>query len=192
MTRAKHGRAIAGRAIVAALLSAALTLAISLYGAGAAIAYVTHGCEYDNDSISPVEYRFFSVGSAYETAFKNAEAAWDATASPGHFAEDSSSLDPEINVTDGVFSGSWWALTSWGCNGGLYSGNETNTKFDTDGMADLTATEKKIVAEHEIGDSYGLGDTPQTGCRVMRQGEHKFTCGTMPAADDINGVNAVY
>jgi hypothetical protein len=59
-------------------------------------------------------------------------------------------------------------------------------------MAGLTAYQKKVVAEHEIGHAYGLGEAPQSGCRVMRPGTFKFTCGTMPATDDINGANAIY
>ena len=73
-------------------------------------AYLPHGCEYDNDSISPISYRFFSVGSLYETAFTSGQARWDAQSVPGYFSEHSSSWDPEINVTDGVYGGGYYAL----------------------------------------------------------------------------------
>jgi hypothetical protein len=155
-------------------------------------AYVVHNCQYDPDSISPISYKFFDVTSAFQTAFKDGEAAWDATSSPGFFREFPYLVDPEINVTDGSFSGDWLARTTWGCSNGWYSGNEVNIQFDTVDMSDLTAYQKKITAEHELGHAYGLADTPQTGCRVMRQGEYKWTCGSMPAADDINGVNYIY
>lgn len=54
--------------------------------------------------------------STYVTAFTDAQAARDGTAAPGYFAEQSLSLDPEINVTDGSYSGDWLALTTWGCD----------------------------------------------------------------------------
>lgn len=175
------------------LSSAVITLFLVGPLAGPAEAYALKGCKYDADSISPIEYRFHSVNSAYETAFKNAESAWDSTSSPGHFSEDSVSLDPEIDVYDGVYAGTWWAQTDYSCDSdGTYSGNENTVFFDTGGMGGLTAYEKKLVAEHELGHTYGLDEAPNNGCRVMRQGSNKFTCGTMPAADDIAGVNALY
>lgn len=162
----------------------------AVIGVGVTQAYSLHGCEYDNNSIEPISYRFYSVGATYETAFTSGQAAWDGTPSPGTFTENSTSLDPEINVTDGDFDMGWYASATWGCNDGLYTGNEVNIKFDTENMAGLSAHEKKIVAEHELGHAYGLADV-STGCRVMRIGT-AFTCGTMPAQDDIDGVNAVY
>ena len=44
--------------------------------------YTLAGCRYDPDSIEPISYRFFSVGSDYETAFKDAEDEWDDTTAP--------------------------------------------------------------------------------------------------------------
>lgn len=58
-------------------------------------------------------------------------------------------------------------------------------------MGDLTATERSIVARHEIGHAYGLAHITTT-CHVMRQGEDKFTCGTMPTTHDADGVRALY
>ncbi len=182
-----------GRGFLVAIVSSALTLAALLITVGSASAYSLHGCEYDNDSINPISYRFFSVNSAYVTAFKDAEAAWDATSAPGYFKEQSWSIDPEINVVDGEFSGSWWAQVVWRCDGdGTYDGNEVELQFDTGGMAGLSTSEKKLVAEHELGHVYGLGHV-YSGCHVMRQGEHKFTCsGPLPSSDDVSGVDAIY
>lgn len=179
------------RSLVAAVVGALAGLALVVMAAAPASAYAIHGCEYDNNSINPISYRFFSVNAAYEAAFTGAQAAWDGTSAPGYFSEQSCSWDPEINVTDGVYSGTWWAQASWGCNGGLYSGNEVNIKFDTNDMSGLSANEKKIVAMHEIGHAYGLGHM-QSGCHVMRQGTYKFTCGAMPSSDDVAGVHAIY
>ena len=59
-------------------------------------------------------------------------------------------------------------------------------------MGSLTAYEKQMVAEHELGHAYGLWENNNQGCVVMRQGRDKFTCGSMPTADDIAGVEAIY
>jgi len=184
---------VLNRSLIVAVASAIATFLLMVVVASEAWAYNLHGCEYDNNSISPIQYRFFSVGDNYENASQGAANAWNGVSVPGRFEEHSTSLDPEVNITDGTTSTNLWAFTSWGCNGGRYSGNEVNVEFYTNNMSGLSAYEKKIVAEHELGHAYGLDDTAnQTGCRVMRTGSHKFTCGTMPASDDISGVQAIY
>lgn len=180
------------KALLVGLASALLSLTVLTVIAPPAGAYTFTGCEYDNNSISPISYRFFSVGSAYEVALSGGAVNWNGTSVPGYFEQHSSSLDPEINVTDGTYSGTFWAQTSWSCqSNGLYSGNEVDIRFDTEDMAGLTSDEKRLVAMHELGHAYGLGHMTD-GCHVMRQGREKFTCGTLPSSDDINGVHAVY
>lgn len=192
-TGVRQRRSILFRTAFAAAGAVALTLFLTLVVSPSADAYAFKGCQYKPDSIDPIEYKYQSVTSAYETAFGAGQSAWDGTNSPGYFAEDSTSLDPEIDVTDGTYTGTFWAQTSYSCEStGYYSGNENTVRFDTDDMSGLSANEKKIVAEHELGHTYGLDDTQDTGCRVMRQGYYKFTCGTMPASDDIAGVNDLY
>ena len=155
--------------------------------------YRLHGCKYSPNSINPIQYRFFSVGSAYERAFKQAEAAWDATSAPGYFEEHSTSWDPEINVTDERRRDSLWAEMTAECYSttGLYLGNEVGIEFNTRIMDGLTAHKKKVIAMHEIGHAYGL-DELYEGCRVMRQSYQIFTCLTAPTADDVAGVTALY
>ncbi len=189
------------RIIVPAMSSTLVTLVLLLTLTGQVSAagdsddsgYAFRGCKYDPDTIEPISYRFFSVGSIYETAFKEGEKAWDQTTVPGYFHEHSRSVDPEINVIDSRSSGQWDAMMTGQCptDTGLYEGNEVEIEFNTRKMAPLTAKQKKIVAMHELGHAYGLAHVPD-GCRLMRQGAYKFTCGTMPSADDIAGVTALY
>lgn len=180
------------RVAICALGAALVTLAILFTTIAPAGAFVLWGPHYDTDSIDPISYRFFSVNSAYETAFKDAEAAWDATTAPGYFQEQSWSWDPEVNVIDEEYPYTWWARTVGTVDGdGTWSGNEVEIQYNLSTMDDLTAYQKKIVSEHELGHAYGL-DHVLDGCHVMRQGEFKFTCGAMPTADDIAGVEAIY
>ncbi len=156
-------------------------------------AYEHTGCHYETGTIEPISYRFFSVGSEYETAFVDAEAAWDDTTVPGYFEEHSTSWDPEINVVDGAFMEGYWGETLWACpsDTGNHDGNEVEIRFDTDGMSDKNANQKKLIAEHELGHAYGLAHV-FSGCRVMRPGTSKFFCPDLPASDDVNGVDALY
>jgi hypothetical protein len=174
--------------LVAVLVASTLVMAT----ASPAEAYLRHGCEYDNDSIDPISYRFFSVNSTYENAFTDGQSHWNAAAVPGYFQEKSTSLDPEVNVTDGVYGGGYYALASWGCSGGFYTGNETNIRFDTDTMSSLTTAQKNAIAAHELGHAYGLADVSGSTCRVMYDVKALSGCAWFPASDDINGVNAVY
>ena len=169
-----------------------IVLLVSL--ATSAGAYTFTGCKYDSGSISPIQYRFYSVTSTYVTAFQNAQAKWDQTSSPGYFGENSTSLDPEIPVQDGEYSGSFWAQVAWNCDSdGTYSGNEVSyLRFDTWDMRGLSASQREKVAMHELGHAYGLGHVTSSYCRVMEPGTDKFSCNYLPDSDAVNGVNALY
>ena len=179
------------RVLVAVVGSALVTLAILVITVAPVSSYYLWGPHYDADSINPISYRFISVHSEYELAFKNAESAWDATSAPGYFQEHSWSWDPEVNVIDGSFYGTDWARCSGTTDGDMsWSGNEVEIEFDTVDMAWMNAYQKKIVAEHELGHAYGLWHNYE--CYVMAQGIYKFTCGSMPTSDDVAGVEAIY
>lgn len=153
----------------------------------------TNHCQYDDlAQISPITYRFYSVGSAYENATDDAASDWNSKAADGYFQENSIGWDPEMNVTDGNYVDDRWARNTGVCDpDGTYDGDETTTSFNTRTMGSLTANQKHIVAEHELGHAYGLGHV-ESGCHVMRTGDHKFTCGSVPSSDDVTGVNSLY
>jgi hypothetical protein len=180
------------RTLLASVGSVILTLALLVVTAPSAGAYELYGGKYDDGSIDPISYRFFSVNAAYETAFKDAEAAWDATSAPGYIQEQSWSWDPEINVIDGYYVGDFYAQTLCTITGdGTWDGNEVQIDFNTRTLDSKSAYEKKLTAEHEIGHAYGLDH--ETGCVIMHEYSYYFTCGgTFPKADDVNGVHAIY
>lgn len=194
MKLARLSESLAFRTVICALGVALLTLAVLFTVATPANAWVLSGYHYDLDSIDPIQYRFFSVGSSYVTAFHDGEAAWDATSAPGYFGEHSWSFDPEIEVYDDAYEWTDWARTEATVTppDPTWDGNEVRIKFNTTQMDSFTAYEKKIVAEHELGHAYGLDENNNQGCVVMKQGADKFTCGSMPTDDDVAGVEAIY
>jgi hypothetical protein len=146
----------------------------------------------------PISYRYYNITSTYNTAFGDAQSRWDATSANGYFSKQQTNSDPMVEVRDGSYTWGAWAVTSWhGCTLGYWSYNETSMKFNSRTMSGLTARQKKIVAEHEIGHAYGLDHTSLTcsnpGPSVMRQGTGKFYCGSDgPWYDDLQGIRAKY
>lgn len=180
-----------------ALGAVALFMAALVVSASPASAYAFE-CGKFLSSSPTISYRYYSMTSTYQTAFGQAQSAWDATSSPGYFNYEPDNGDPMVEVRDGSYSWGAWAQTSWqGCPTGLWAYNEVYIAFNTRTMGGLTSSQKKLVAEHEAGHAYGLDHVSATcsssSKAVMSQGETKFSCsGTAPWADDVNGVNAKY
>lgn len=150
------------------------------------------------DGNDPISYRYYSITTTYYNAFNSAQGRWDATKAPGYFRYEKNNGDPEIEVRDASYAWGDWARTSWqGCTFGYWSYDEVKLSFNSRTMKGLSAREKKIVAEHEIGHAYGLGHE-SLGCSnpgpaVMRQGQTKFGCGgDGPWYDDVQGVKSKY
>ena len=144
------------RTLVAMVAAAALTLAALAVMTDEVQAYNLQGCHYDEDSINPISYRFFSVSSSRERGFKDAASDWNDTSAPGRFAERSTSWDPEINVIDDNYALGSYAVTRYTCSAdGTFRGNEVEIEFNTNYT--LTDYKNRIVAMHELGHALSWG-----------------------------------
>ncbi len=179
-----------------------LAVLLFLFPTVSASGYVLNGCKYSGTNPT-IDYRFYSVGPTYQSAFNSGASAWDSTSAPGYFHYAPSASDPEIEVYDVWSQDTKWAWTSGGCNSGggqTWYGNETTITFNTRTMSGLSSTEKKIVAVHEMGHSYGLAHS-SLGCGtytepVMRSDPTWVfdNCGNSnaPYPNDVAGVNQIY
>ncbi|MEV4338456.1 hypothetical protein [Streptomyces sp. NPDC049590] len=149
------------------------------------------------DGNDPISYNYKKITTTYYNAFNGAQGRWDATSAPGYFRYEKNNGDPEVEVKDEGHAWDDWARTSYSCTFGYWSYDEVYIVFNTSTMRGLSAREKKIVAEHELGHAYGLAHEYYTcanpGPAVMRQGTGKFGCGgDGPWYDDVKGVKAKY
>lgn len=177
------------RSVARILLVALLSAGVGVVAGTSAAAYNLTGCRYDPATINPISYKFQSVSATYQSAFNGARNLWNVTSAPGSFSNTTSN-SRDIDVFDASYTSGNWAWVNWTCSGGEYTPNRTFVYLNTRTMNGLSASEKSRVMAHELGHSYGLAHT--SGCRLMTQGSLKFTCGSMPTSDDVDGVHAIY
>ena len=182
---------------IAAVIALLLPLGVML--APQAEAYTYNGCKYPG-SDPAIRYRFYSVGSTWQESHSVGANRWNSYDVPGVFIK-TTSTDPEIRVYDGNYSWSHRAITSGGCDSGggqPWYNNLTEIRYNTRTTSGLTYTERRLVATHELGHSYGLGHST-LGCSnpvVMRSDATwaYHNCGTSaaPYANDRLGVQNLY
>jgi hypothetical protein len=158
------------RIILASVASILLTLTILAVTTVAPVTAETYYQRddygrYDDGSIEPVQFRFYSVATSWSNAFKDGAAEWNiywaAEVLPGCFSETTWWPDPEINVIDEDLAAGVYAQTTYSLDGdNTYSGNEVTTCFNTDYIATLSAADKEKVAAHEQGHAWGLKNGP--------------------------------
>lgn len=181
---------------LALMLALILGCLLGVSFSSVAHSYTFSGCRYDQGSISPITYRFYSVSSAsLLRATKHGVSSWNNTSAPGYFSESTTSLDPEVNVTDDSYPNqNAYAWISATCDAdGTYSGNEVNFVWNSSLIHTRTGPQKDRISTHELGHAYGLGHVTY-GCRIMRVDIGYLTdCSmTTPQPNDINGVIARY
>ena len=74
---------------------------------------------------------------------------------------------------------------------GLWNGNEVKIDFNNTQMERFNDYQRKVIAMHEMGHAYGLSHV-NVYCRLMKQGDEKFTCGTMPDSTAVTLVENLY
>jgi len=164
-------------------------------------ASVMNGCKYPGTNPT-IQYRYYSVASAYRTANYQARLAWNATSAPGSFAYTNGS-DPEIKVYDGWYGEDNNAWVAGGCDSGYFKpwyNDLTKLFYNRSNMDSMSANRKKLTAIHELGHTYGLAHDGSVNCwwakAVMYSdaGWVANTCGdwNAPYPDDVTGVGYIY
>jgi hypothetical protein len=164
-----------------------LAVAVPAYG------WTHHGCKYDSGVTPSITYKYHSMETAYKNAFTTAQSEWDKdTGYSTTYFTTTTGGDPNIDVYDGSYAGSWSAQTSWSCWWivNTYVGDEVAIKFNKNHMDGTSTRGKWVTASHELGHALGLGHVSMTCsyAKVMEQGTEKYGCsGNPPWTDDING-----
>lgn len=163
-------------------------------------AFVAHGCKFQGSNPT-LHVKNTGVQSYLWTATMAGADRWNSHTVAGNFAPWSSGESAEIFVDEASFVDvRIWAQTSWvaNCPNGIYYSNETYFTWSSESTLSLTSTQRRMVATHELGHSYGLDHAPDLGCSgtraVMIQGARKWSCNwnNEPWPDDLAGVNYIY
>ena len=169
------------RRAFAAVVVAGVAAGVSIAGATAAEAYTYTGCKWSsvsvlyNDTTSGVNRTAFEAGASQWSAKTDVNMSSNTGAANFFF----NAAAAGTNGNDGA--------SSWTCNSGKYFnvGSTINTTY-TNGYS---AVNRQKVATHEIG--HGLGLQHSNINTIMYYASHLSNV-SVPASDDINGINALY
>ncbi len=134
------------------------------------------------------------INSYYSGVIDNAATKWNPKLKRGSFQGVSSGGSLVIERYSYVQG--WFALASWNCVGGSYSGS-TGIALNSRTMDPLASWQDRYVLIHEFGHIVGLNHS-SSGCgvAVMRSdavtGDSSCSGGNPPWSDDINGAHARY
>lgn len=182
------------KSIIKGIWATVLGTTFGLMIGTSANAYTSLGCTYAPGTINPISFRFYSVGdSSLVTSTKYGVGAWNSTSAPGNFQETTTSLDPEVNVTDDSYpTDGFYAKVFFTCINGHFSGNEVNLIWNNPKVGTRTLSQKYRIATHELGHAYGL-DHLNSGCHIMRYDVGFMTdcLRSTPSSDDVAGATAL-
>ena len=156
--------------------------------------YVLNNCRFSGN---PVEYKYSSVGTAFQTAHDAAAGRWNSTTGTPDLAKTTALAGIEIWVYDDSYTATWDGLATGGCvHGGYWSNNQVKIEYNLSGTSTDSAAKKQHLATHELGHALGLAHNSNscTTKSVMRDGYWAFNncSGTAPYQDDINGKEWIY
>ena len=183
-------------------LALAMPLVVSVVlaiGMPSAEAWKLNGCKFPGTDPT-IQYKYYSVTSTWQTSHGAGAGQWNYYSVPGHFSLTTGS-DPEVKVYDGSYSWGAWAIAAGGCasGGGQNWYNDlVEITYNTRTTTTLGATDRRLVATHELGHAYGLAHESY-GCTnpVVMRSDATWAwdnCGTSsaPYTNDRDGVNYVY
>ncbi|CCE74120.1 hypothetical protein EGX35_00710 [Clavibacter nebraskensis] len=177
-------------------LVAGLTVAVPQF----ASAYSLGNCRWGG--ISDLRWANFSgTTGIYATAMSTGASRWNATGTGIGISQAINTTSVNFNVNSANFGNVTWSGRAPNfdtCNAGGYN-QALPLQLNTYYLANYSATQRAMVAAHELGHNLGLrhvgGDTTACGSvALMNPGDTRRTACSVygPKVDDINGINAKY
>lgn len=192
VTPRRANRLIARIVAISVLLSPFLLVTYT----PSASAYSFTGCRSGRfaGSMNELYWKGNGITPYYSGVIDTAAGRWNAQDIPGDFQSVGSS--GTVIIERYSYTQGWYALTSWNCNSGYYSG-PVGVALNSRTMDGLAYWQDKFVLIHELGHIEGLGHT-DAGCGVsiMRgdalTGDPGCASADPPWYDDVNGARALY